>query len=89
MNHPPRYLLWGPRSWRALLLAFLRRRRRPLVRLWDADFNYVSTLADGGISESWPAYARRLGLALVGRRLEIGHREVLDCSMGSSVTIDL
>jgi hypothetical protein len=67
----------------------LHRRRRPLARLWDADLNYVATIADGGICESWGAYARRLGRALVGRRPAPVRRVEQDLGAGGVVTIDL
>lgn len=64
----------------------LRRRRRPIVRLWDADFNYVSTLSHGG-RESWGEYLRRLARAAT--RPASPYREVLECSSGASITIDM
>lgn len=65
----------------------LRRQRRPIVRLWDREFNYVATIADGG-REAWRAYVRRLGLALIGRRPPL-RRVENDLDHGGVVTIDL
>lgn len=74
------------RSWAGRLWAF-RRRRRPLVRLWDAELNYVSTIADGGISETWGEWARRLARAAL--RPANGTRAIVDLANGGSLTIDV
>lgn len=66
---------WPRRLW------FLRRRRRPIVRLWDRDFNYVSTLCDGG-RETWGQWARRLLLATPSLS-----RQVIEISRGT-LTVD-
>ena len=69
------------RSWRRRL-APLRRRRRPIVRLWDAELNYVSTIADGG-RETWGEWARRL------LRPANGTRSRVELADGGSLTIDV
>lgn len=68
------------RSWRRRL-AFLRRRRRPIVRLWDAELNYVSTIADGG-RETWGEWARRLLTA------SSSSRQTIELSNGATITVD-
>lgn len=69
-----------PRSWRRRW-AFLARRRRPIIRLWDAEFNYVATLADGG-RETWRQWARRL-LAPAN-----GSRQTVELSGWATITVD-
>lgn len=78
-------MIFSPRRWPRCLWG-LRRRRRPIVRLWDAELNYVSTLTDGG-RESWGEYLRRLLRAAT--RPASPHREVLECASGASITIDM
>ena len=69
-----------PRSWRRRL-APLRRRRRPIVRLWDAELNYVSTIADGG-RETWRQWARRL------LTVSTSSRQTIQLSDGATITVD-
>lgn len=60
---------------------FLARRRRPIVRLWDAELNYVSTIADGG-RETWREWARRLLTP------SSSSRQVIELSDGATLTVD-
>lgn len=62
----------------------LRRRRRPIVRLWDREFNYVSTMCDGG-RETWGQWARRLARGAF--RPAEQRREVVEVSRGT-LTLD-
>lgn len=60
----------------------LRRRRRPLVRLWDREFNYVSTICDGG-RETWREWARRLLVSTPS-----SGRQMIELSDGATLTVD-
>ena len=60
----------------------LRRQRKPIVRLWDADFNYISTIVDGG-RETWRQWARRLLLTTPN-----SGRQTIGLSNGATLTVD-